>query len=133
MQIVEIKALNASVASIRRDLMKSEEQLEDAKRLQKFLDELVPEEWREGQVKERDDKHAMQMAIWQAEIDNARDALQVYSTPLILQRQARSMNQEPPSTKPGLQVWHVIKVWNARMTMDIQDPEKPVMTLQNWE
>lgn len=77
LQIVEIKALSATVANTRRDLMKSEEQLEDAKRLQKFLDELVPDEWREGLVKERDDKHAAKIAVWQAEIDNAKDALEV--------------------------------------------------------
>ena len=77
MQIVEIKALNGLLASTRRDLMKSEEQLEDAKKLQKFLDELVPEEWREGLAKERDDKHATEMAVWQSEVDAARDDLQV--------------------------------------------------------
>ena len=77
MQVNEIKGLNAVIANTRRELMKSEEQLEDAKRLQRFLDDLIPEEWKEALVKERDDKHDVQMAIWQAEIDDADQALQV--------------------------------------------------------
>lgn len=78
----EIKALNAVVANTRRDLMKSEEQLEDAKRLQQFLDALVPEEWREGLVKARDDKHSALMAEWQAEVDASAAALAVSLQPL---------------------------------------------------
>lgn len=57
--------------------MRTEERLEDAKKLQNFLDELTPLEWKEGLVQARDDRHAAKLARWQAECDSITSSLMV--------------------------------------------------------
>ena len=49
--------------------MRTEERLEDAKKLQKFLHDLTPQEWTEGLVRERDERHATEMAAWHSACD----------------------------------------------------------------
>lgn len=66
-QIMEIKRLNDALANTRSELMRTEERLDDAKRLQKFLHDLTPQEWMEGLIQKRDDRHKVNMAKWQSE------------------------------------------------------------------
>lgn len=59
------------------EVSRTEEQLEDAKRLQTFLEDLTPSEWREGLVKARDDRHEARMAAWRSECDGIRQKQEV--------------------------------------------------------
>lgn len=77
MQIMEIKRLNDALACSRSELMRTEERLEDAKKLQKFLHDLTPQEWMEGLVQERDDRHAVKMAEWQAACNSIAESILV--------------------------------------------------------
>lgn len=76
---MEIKRLNDALANTRSELMRTEERLEDAKKLQKFLHDLTPQEWREGLVQARDERHAEKMVAWQRECDSLSSRIQVYS------------------------------------------------------
>ena len=77
LQILEIKRLNDALANTRSEVMRTEERLEDAKKLQKFLRDLTPQEWTEGLIRERDDRHALKMAAWQAECSSISEAILV--------------------------------------------------------
>lgn len=48
-QLMEIKRLNASMATMRSQLNKYEEQVEECRRYQKFLESVTPIEWQEEQ------------------------------------------------------------------------------------
>ena len=76
-QATEIKQLGVIVANTRNELARTEEQLEEAKRLQAFLQELTPPERRAGLVRQRDERHAANLATWQAECDAIQKAQQV--------------------------------------------------------
>ncbi len=76
-QILEIKRLNDALANTRSELMRTEERLEDAKKLQRFLHDLTPQEWTEGLVKERDDRHALKMKAWRAGCDTISHSISV--------------------------------------------------------
>lgn len=52
-KVSEIKRLNAGIASIRSEMSKYEEMLEDCKRYKEFLDKLTPEEWKKEQIEGR--------------------------------------------------------------------------------
>ena len=44
-KVQEIKKLNAQIAQIKAEMSKYEEQLDDCRKYQEFLDKLTPEEW----------------------------------------------------------------------------------------
>ncbi len=48
-KVQEIKRLNNEIASIKNELAKYEEQLEDCRKYKEFLDKLTPAEWFEEQ------------------------------------------------------------------------------------
>jgi hypothetical protein len=50
LQVLEIKRLNAMIASLRSELNKYEEQLEDCRKYQTFLNNVTPIEWFQQQV-----------------------------------------------------------------------------------
>lgn len=52
---------------MRSELSRFEERLEDAKQLEKFLEDLTPLEWREGLVAAHEARHAEKVAAWQAQ------------------------------------------------------------------
>ena len=63
-KVLDIKRLNGSIGSIRSELNKYEEQLEDCKKYKAFLDRLTPQEWfqdlierKRAQVEERKAEH----------------------------------------------------------------------------
>ena len=61
---MEIKRLNASMATIRSQLNKYEEQVEECKRYQKFLDSVTPVEWQEQQKQARLARQQQRHAAW---------------------------------------------------------------------
>ena len=58
-KVQEIKKLNAQIAQIKAEMSKYEEQLDDCRKYQEFLDKLTPEEWvleqkaRQARLRER--------------------------------------------------------------------------------
>ena len=74
---MEIKRLNDALANTRSELMRTEERLEDAKKLQKFLQDLTPQEWMDSLVKERNDQHAVKIATWQTACDSISNSIAV--------------------------------------------------------
>lgn len=64
MQLMEIKRLNASMATIRSQLNKYEEQVEECRRYQKFLDSVTPVEWQEQQKQARLARQQQRHAAW---------------------------------------------------------------------
>lgn len=75
-QIAEVKRLQSQIAGVHSELARSEEELGEARRLQAFLEELTPKEWRLGLVHQRDERHAAKMQRWQAECDSIRGGLE---------------------------------------------------------
>ena len=68
-KVVEIKRLNAAIATIRSELNKYEEQLEDCHQYKRFLDHLTPPEWfrdyeerRQREQREREDTYETALA-----------------------------------------------------------------------
>ena len=69
LQLMEIKRLNASMATIRSQLNKYEEQVEECKRYQKFLDSVTPIEWQEQQRQLVVARQQQRHAAWLLECD----------------------------------------------------------------
>ena len=61
---MEIKRLNASMATIRSQLNKYEEQVEECRRYQKFLDSVTPVEWQEQQKQALVARQQQRHAAW---------------------------------------------------------------------
>ena len=68
-QLMEIKRLNASMATIRSQLNKYEEQVEECRRYQKFLDSVTPVEWQEQQAQARVARQQQRHAAWLLDCD----------------------------------------------------------------
>lgn len=64
LQLMEIKRLNASMATIRSQLNKYEEQVDECRRYQKFLDSVTPVEWQEQQKQARLARQQQRHATW---------------------------------------------------------------------
>lgn len=64
LQLMEIKRLNASMATIRSQLNKYEEQVEECRRYQKFLDSVTPVEWQEQQKQALAARQNQRHAAW---------------------------------------------------------------------
>lgn len=71
-KVAEIKRLQAQIADIKAELSKYEEQLEDCKSYQSFLDRLTPLDWFESRERERARILAARMADWQAQCETVR-------------------------------------------------------------
>lgn len=63
-QLMEIKRLHASMATIRSQLNKYEEQVEECRRYQKFLESVTPMEWQEQQKQARLARQQQRHAAW---------------------------------------------------------------------
>ena len=63
-QLMEIKRLNASMATMRSQLNKYEEQVEECRRYQKFLESVTPIEWQEEQKQALVARQQQRHAAW---------------------------------------------------------------------
>ena len=86
LQLMEIKRLNASMATIRSQLNKYEEQVEECRRYQKFLDSVTPVEWQEQQKQARLARQQQRHAAWLLQCDalkkqkqDAKGEVSIYS------------------------------------------------------
>ncbi|PRW59914.1 flagellar associated isoform B [Chlorella sorokiniana] len=70
----EAKRLAASIAGLKGEMGKIEEQLQECQRLKAFLDSVTPEEWFQSQAAAREGKKTAMRAEWRA----ACDALAAY-------------------------------------------------------
>lgn len=64
LQLMEIKRLNASMATMRSQLNKYEEQVEECRRYQKFLESVTPIEWQEEQKQALVARQQQRHAAW---------------------------------------------------------------------
>lgn len=64
LQLTEIKRLNAGMATMRSQLNKYEEQVEECRRYQKFLDSITPIEWQEEQKQALVARQQQRHAAW---------------------------------------------------------------------
>lgn len=71
-----MRRLQGEIAGVHSDLGRSEEQLEEARRLQAFLEELTPPEWRARLAAEREGRDAARLAAWRAQCERIGAALQ---------------------------------------------------------
>ena len=69
MQVMDIKRLNAQIASYRSELNKYEEQLEDFKKYKDFLDSITPKEWFDLQQSRREERRQDRINQWKAECE----------------------------------------------------------------
>ena len=81
-KVVEIKRLNAAIATIRSELNKYEEQLEDCHQYKRFLDHLTPQEWfkeveerRARERRERGEQFEAAVADYNAQVEAYEAAL----------------------------------------------------------
>lgn len=68
-QVMDIKRLNAQIASYRSELNKYEEQLEDFKKYRDFLDSITPTEWFDLQQLKREERRQSRTNQWKAECE----------------------------------------------------------------
>ena len=104
-KVNEIKRLNAAIATLRSELNKYEEQLEDCRKYKQFLDYLTPTEWFEQQeekrkklIEKRQKAFSEKLESW--EVDQ-RKALEIVSAAEQLLEQARTQ-QEVDSNEKAL-------------------------------
>ncbi|GMH41880.1 hypothetical protein BSKO_09790 [Bryopsis sp. KO-2023] len=71
-KVMEIKRLNASIAALRSELNKYEEQLEDFKKYKDFLDSITPNEWFVRQQRRREQRREDRFDHWRAQCERIK-------------------------------------------------------------
>ena len=102
-KVNEIKRLNAAIATLRSELNKYEEQLEDCRKYKQFLDYLTPSEWFEQQedkrkklIEKRQKAFKEKLESW--EVDQTK-AMEVVSAAEQLLEQARTQQEVDTNEK----------------------------------
>ena len=98
-KVNEIKRLNAAIATLRSELNKYEEQLEDCRKYKQFLDYLTPSEWFEQQetnrknlIEQRLAQYRTDLATWEETQQKAADALNAAEHALEASRVQQEVN-----------------------------------------
>uniref|UniRef100_A0A7S0V0D1 DUF4200 domain-containing protein n=1 Tax=Polytomella parva TaxID=51329 RepID=A0A7S0V0D1_9CHLO len=68
-KVLEIKRLNTSIAALRSEMNKYDEQLDDCRKYKEFLDSVTPREWFEQQQQKLQQRKDQMLREWQAQCE----------------------------------------------------------------